>query len=493
MAAKDVPTPGSIRVTEVSLLARNATNFSTKDSKKTIDLLTQGYVGDITIKESMHTNYLTCDISIGDARNLLGNLPILGGEAITIKMCSSHLNDQNPTHVIEQSFIIHSISNRVFKDDREQMYNLHCISPEGYKNNTVVISERFSGPPKEIFNDIYQRFLSEPRTMRETGSKDLKRELEFCDVAGGQTFKKDNICFIANYWTPYECMNYLASKAAPSPAGGKELMPNVKYFQTHKAHYVASLSKIAAFYKEQGLIYDEFTLLPQQYDTFMLNEDRKNRSGYKSISPFASNKHTQISKLAIPFYTDDLNDQISGYQGNFTVGFDMTTRLPYHMEFDYTSAHEQRLKDNQRVIPAGYKDFFHIDKTSPIKPDLLTNPRSAMNVQMGSSQMWTDNDFGHDWRFLLDTAYRDTATAELERLELSIDIPGRTDIEVGQLVWLNIPNTGEKGDNPSPDELFDKKMTGLYSITRIRHDIDIASSNHEMSIDVVRDSLGADT
>ena len=49
MAAKDVPTPGSIRVTEVSLLARNTTKFSTKESERTIDLLTQGYVGDITI------------------------------------------------------------------------------------------------------------------------------------------------------------------------------------------------------------------------------------------------------------------------------------------------------------------------------------------------------------------------------------------------------------------------------------------------------------
>ena len=56
---------------------------------------------------------------------------------------------------------------RTFKDDREQIYNLHCISPEGYKNNTVVISERFRCSPKEIFNDIYQRFLSEPRTMRQ--------------------------------------------------------------------------------------------------------------------------------------------------------------------------------------------------------------------------------------------------------------------------------------------------------------------------------------
>ena len=75
----------------------------------------------LLLKKVCIPNYLTCDISIGDARNLLGNLPILGGEAITIKMCSSHLNDQNPTHVIEQSFIIHSISNRTFKDDREQI------------------------------------------------------------------------------------------------------------------------------------------------------------------------------------------------------------------------------------------------------------------------------------------------------------------------------------------------------------------------------------
>ena len=69
----------------------------------------------------------------------------------------------------------------------------------------------------------------------------------------------------------------------------------------------------------------------------------------------------------MPFYTHDIKDQVSGFQGNMTVGFDMTTRLPYHMEFDYTPNQPERRKQNIRTIPSGYNDFFHLDKTSPTK------------------------------------------------------------------------------------------------------------------------------
>ena len=445
-------------------------------------------VGDIVIQESIHTNYMTMELTCGDSANLIGTLPIVGGELITVRLHSNHLESDKDSQIIHQTFVIDSIVNRRFKDDREETYTIKCITPEGYKNNTTVISERFSGPPRDIFLEIYNRFIRDGKVITE----DIEKEgpdLSFLDMSQ-QTFKKDNHCFISNYWTPYKCMNYLASKVAPAPAGGKELMPNVKYFQSDKGHYVTSLSKLAAFYKEQGVIYDEFFLLPNNDTPFMLDEKRTTVSGYRFLTPFVSKQLNTMSTLEMPYYTHDIKDQVSGFQGNMTVGFDMTTRLPYHMEFDYTPNQPERRKQNIRTMPQGYNDFFHLEDLTTMRQLSMSEPRSALNVQIGSSQIWTDNDFGIDWRFFLDTAYRDTAIEELNRLEIAFTAPGRTDIDLGMLVYLNIPKTGEKPKGST--SVFDKRLSGIYIITGIRHGVGTADSSHNMRVTCVRDSVGRD-
>ena len=66
-------------------------------------------VGDIVIQESMHTNYMTMELTCGDARNLIGTLPIVGGELITIRLHSNHLESDKDSQIIHQTFVIDSI------------------------------------------------------------------------------------------------------------------------------------------------------------------------------------------------------------------------------------------------------------------------------------------------------------------------------------------------------------------------------------------------
>ena len=66
----------------------------------------------------------------------------------------------------------------------------------------------------------------------------------------------------------------------------------------------------------------------------------------------------------------------------------------------------------------------------------LTNPRSSLNVQIGSSQMWTDQNFGYDWRFILDTAYRDTALAELKRLQIDFEVRKKAEQILTWVCWF---------------------------------------------------------
>ena len=475
-----IQSAGAVNIERIDLLT------SPEAGSQTIDLT--DYVGQIIIQESIFTNYFTMDLGMGDARNLIGNVPIVGGEIVTIRLVSKHLKGENRNNIIEQSFIVHSITDRNYATDREQTYIMKCITPEGYKNNTVVINERFTGSPRSIFNDIYERFIKEPKIIGKGKDNSVQgKPLQF--LSGGNPFKRDSFTFNSNYWTPYRCMNFLAGKVAPADLD-KPLMPNTRYFQSDKSHYVVSLSRLNAFYKENGVIYDEFNSLPANDEPFILNEKRKQHSGYTYSSPFVSSQYNTMSGLTIPQYTNDLEDQISGYQGNMTVGFDMTTRLPHHMEFDYTPKHRARLSENKRVIPTGYQDFFHIEKRTPQKFSPISNPKSALNVRIGSSQIWNDQPFGYDWRMLQDVAFRDTAVEELKRLRIEFGCAGRTDVDLGMLVSLNFPNTQEKGGGTSADDVYDKRVSGLYTITGLRHTITTATQDHQMRLTCVRDSMG---
>ena len=96
---------------------------------KPIDILKTGFVGDLTIRENLENNFIGVDMSVGDARNVIGNMPIIGGEVITIKLVSTHLDENNPKHVIEQSFRIDEIINRNYIDDREPVSYTHLTLP----------------------------------------------------------------------------------------------------------------------------------------------------------------------------------------------------------------------------------------------------------------------------------------------------------------------------------------------------------------------------
>ena len=440
------------------------------------------------LHESIFHNCLVAEMSIGDSANLIGSTPFTGGEIVTVKFRSPHLED-NPSNVIQQSFIVSGITNRNFKEDREQFYILKLISFEGYKDQTVNISKRFTGTPRDIFQEIYDDFIQEPKYINGSGAQVPYGALEFLDQ-GDLPFIRQDFCFIANYWTPFRCMNYLARQTAPN-SSGKKLMPNVMYFQSNKRHYVVSLSRLTRFYKSQRICYDEFSYIPELDNDFMTNanERRPAIGGFRYTSPFVSKKYNSITNLSVPRYADGLLDQMSGYLGNLTVGFDMIKRQPYHMEFDYTPSQPERRKQNKNVIPDGYDDFEHITDETPLREKVISNPRNKINVRIGASNIWSDREFGYDSQHFINTAYRSSALSELNRLAIKVTVPGRTDVDLGMLVNLNFPSSTEKTDTPDIDQIIDKRMSGLYTITGIKHNINYAE--HNMELTVVRDSVNS--
>ena len=63
-------------------------------------------------------------------------------------------------------------------------------------------------------------------------------------------------------------------------------------------------------------------------------------------------------------------------------------------------------------------------------------------------------------------------------------ITGNTTISAGEMINLQIPITGRVHNKE-----FDKKLSGDYLITELRHIFSIPDKKHEIALTIVKDSL----
>ena len=121
-----------------------------KLEKLTITSLTTEQTADITefilelnLFEDLFSPCMTGSLILADAANLISNLPIIGNEYITFKLRTPTLED-TPANVIEKTFQIYAIYDRVLNDDRAQFYNISFMSIEGYEQQTTTITKSYN-------------------------------------------------------------------------------------------------------------------------------------------------------------------------------------------------------------------------------------------------------------------------------------------------------------------------------------------------------------
>jgi len=79
---------------------------------------------------------------------------------------------------------------------------------------------------------------------------------------------------------------------------------------------------------------------------------------------------------------------------------------------------------------------------------------------------------------------------ELTNVKMNITVPGRTDAEVGRLIYFEYPSMGGKEEGDTASSAQDKLYSGYYLITAIHHKVN--KLDHEMVMEVIKDSLYVD-
>ena len=429
---------GSVEIQTLSLISSSGLFINLTD-----------YMAEINIFEDMFSSFMGGTITIVDSRNLLKEVPIVGDEYIVVKI-------KTPTveSFISKTFRVFSVTDReIVRDLNTQTYNLHFISKEAVLDSIKPLYKSFSGKISDVAQKIFDDYLSNFRTIDA-----IKQTLEINPqksrlVVYPET--QNSVKFVSPGWTPFKCLNWLASKAIPKE--GKAC--NYLFFESNKNFYFLNVEKI----------------FEQNYKTNAVNLG----TYYYKINSVKENEDINEKMFIAEDFqvirtTDHLTNYSNGYIANKLITLDVINKQYQFHDHDHVAkfkeyAHSQ----GESSLPIFASDTIRNPVTKikfyPIHPGLHTLPDNVsekMPIIYGN---------------------RLSNLQELSNLKISINVPGRTDAEVGAMLYFSFPDVSPKSEQDTSKTNEDKYYSGFYIITAIRHKIN--QFKHTMTLELVKDAL----
>jgi hypothetical protein len=441
--------PGDFKVEELTLTSSTGDVFDISN-----------FMLELHIYEDVFSPCMTGKLIFADAINLISSVPILGNEIITVKIRTPTLED-NAFNVIEKSFQIYSIDDRTLTSDRSQYYTISFISKEGYYDSVIPISKTFRGKTNEIVSDIYDTYIKAPRR--------FDNEEVFTNLIITDAPHQSNLSYTSNFWPPFKNLNFISRRCRGASLSGADHL----FFETNKSFYFSSLEALINDQLASG-IFEEYVI---ELDGMTLPRRSNDLKYYGNIF---QNSMTKIETLKMTKTLNALEGQTSGYFSNTVLGYDLTTKKMSEINFNFI--------DNNNA-------FVKTDVGTPIPADVAQSSYANSEFVMFNTCVF--NDYGktataglpegHPAQLYADRhTFRKSYLNSFDHFRFEMTIPGRTDIEVGNLINMLHPNPSVI-DESDIDTIIDPILSGVYLITAIHHKFD--DNRHVITAEIVKNGL----
>ena len=452
MTEENLGNPGNLNVEELSITAHSGSKFSLVDP-------TANMLSELNIFEDMWNKFMTGSVIVKDSTNLITKAPIMGGELITIKLRTPTMDD-HPNRVINKTFMIYSIENRTLNSDREQTYVLNFCSVEMVMDASFILQQRFEGNTEDIIKKIFEDYTIEARNPAEQDHSNV--------LVVGDTPHSSKVSFIANNWTPTQTFDYMSKYIKGASGTGADFV----FFESNKRMYYTSIQ--ALIKSQRDVMFDEYV-----YAIKGLDLPRRSVGEYSSDA--LPNGWVTIDNMSIPRTIDIIDGQMTGYYAQTVRAYDLFTKERLEVKLD---------------IREDFDKFEHTEPGIPIPEGTVRNPysmttmkvlNSANNLTQSYNIPGSKGGNGDNENVIGAQLLRDNYLNSLRDYKFEIDVPGRTDIEVGKMIYISYPAPVSKTEDLEYDELFDKQLSGKYLITGIRHKIDTVG--YVMKMEIVKNGL----
>jgi len=193
---------GEVRIEQLKLI---------NSSNEVIDLTE--FVIEINIFEDIFKNYLHGSIFLTDSRNIIDRFNIHGEEFLNIKLRTPSFPDNQ---IIQKTFRVFKLSDRtIVRDTNTQNFVLHFISIEFFYDMNLPLFSPFEGNITDVAGKIFTNFIATSRNFNVSDSNnEIKEDPKSTDlIVINDTSNK--VKFVSPGWSPFKCINWLATKAIP--------------------------------------------------------------------------------------------------------------------------------------------------------------------------------------------------------------------------------------------------------------------------------------
>ena len=428
--------PGGVNVANAVILNAEGRGCNIKDLIVSIDIF-----------EDIMSPFISGNVVVSDSIALAEMLPLQGEETLILELDTpafvqagqdrSDINYQRAMMV--HLYKIEAKENAALKN---VLYKLSFMSLDAVRDINTKISKTFRGKPSEIAEKI----------LKEETYLGSNKEL-LIEPCGNQ------IVYTSNYWSPSKNLMFIAERAL-SPMNN----PNYLFFENSEGFVFASLD---ALYK-----YPPITTLFR---------DQQVRATSKDESNDIEREYTKILDMSTGEHYDYITRATSGMYGSVIYTFDVETKkLNFKTVDGWRDFGQDKISLNAKLpVEPRKSDEIATKLSAPYRPD------AKMFVEV--SQL--NNYNGSTIQSLENNMRRATLLNQAQFNKINIQVFGRFDYTVGRTIDVVIYADKEMLENDSPEDAYDKILSGRYLITACNHSIDrqVHLCNLELSKDSYTD------
>ena len=254
--------------------------------------------------------------------------------------------------------------------EKEQAYILHFISTEALLDNVTTIGKKLKGKTDVIITKIFNEYLKQKKNLVVT-------ERHVSDTV-----------LVSPAWSPLKVINWICNRSYTKT-------PSVLFFEGNKNFYLSSIARL--------MMQPPFTKYSYVSTT--------STGVYKDLA----SKYNNITKISPIDFIDVFKGQDYGYYTSSLITHDIT--LKEYKEFTWNHHTELAKLGNRgtQVFPS----------------DLPKNSSTYRAVRTKQYKMFdeTPDPYYEKWAM-----QRNSFMYEAQNLRFVIEVPGKTDIEVGKIV-----------------------------------------------------------
>lgn len=390
-------------------------------------------VAEIQIFEDIFSPCVTGTVTITDSIDLVNVFPFVGEEKIILKIRTPAIPDKMKESRIDQQFYIYKMSDRKVLGDKNVFYILHFCSYELVSDANLKLSRSFEGKISDLAKKI------------------MKTEIVKSDLPMDIEETKNSVKYISNYWSPYRNMTFLAERAISSSN-----VPNYVFFENRHGLNFVSLSGLFSKKDREQYTYDSFERVPRERGSI--------------VNPEATFSRFLDYTIETGFdYIERIN---SGMFGSKMISHDILTKK--------YSTQNVSMFDN-------FEQEKHLNRYPVSTQDVLARYNSNIfNYPKYNSHMNGSGDDGvQNW-----LQRRVSLMAQAHAYRMTAEVPGRTDITVGEIVAVKIYKSSQTLKEDDNESLIDDMFSGRYIISALNHRI--TREKHEIHMELLKDSLIVD-